>query len=96
MGRCEGRVAGSAWPARFTGNAKIVSVSGIHHPVAVDTKNSSAGGQRGALGLLLVARWGSGGVNLILIVSRNLFKSRPISLVVHCRREPLGAYDLFQ
>jgi len=43
MGRCEGRVAGSAWPARFTGNAKIVSVSGIHHPVAVDTKNSSAG-----------------------------------------------------
>jgi len=38
MGRCEGRVAGSAWPARFTGNAKIVSVSGIHHPVAVDTK----------------------------------------------------------
>ena len=39
---------------------------------------------------------GSGGVNLVLIVSRNLFKSRPISLVVHCRREALGAFDLFQ
>ena len=46
MGRCEGRVAGSAWPARFTGDAKIVPVSGIHHPVAVDTKNSSAGTAR--------------------------------------------------
>jgi len=45
---------------------------------------------------LLVARWGSGGVNLVLIVSRNLFKSRPISLVVHCRREAPGAFDLFQ
>jgi len=53
MGRCEGRVAGSAWPARFTGNAKIVSVSGIHHPVAVDLQPGTAriGGPMGTRGL---------------------------------------------
>jgi hypothetical protein len=39
---------------------------------------------------------GGGGVNLFLMVSRNLFKSRPISLIGCCRRETLGAFDLFQ